>query len=108
MHWRVITDTPGRLVGTQTSPMNGPGGDTTAAMSLIVTFQPKSKTDTECGINKLMTLYLHPTDSPFQKTFMGPFPQTDARSVGEINGILARARSRMLKAHPEYGAAASH
>ena len=107
MHWRIITDTPGRLVGTQTSPLNGPQGDTTASLSLVVTFRPKSKTDTECGINKLMTLCFHSSSNPFQKSFMGPLPQTDARSIAEINGILARARQRMLKAHPEYAAPAS-
>ena len=76
-------------------------------MTLLITFQPKSQTDTECGVNKVIYLYGNRTGSQFHKTFLGPFPQTNPVALRDVNDLLAHARKRMLAKHPEYAAAAS-
>ncbi len=106
-HWHVTTNNPGRLVATHLLPPEARGNDPLGYVSLVVTFKPRSKTDTECGINKVLYLYGSQTGNQFHKTFQGPYVQTDPAALRDVNDLLGKARRRMFKAHPEYAAPAS-
>ncbi len=103
-HWRITTNAVGRLVATHPLGPRQPGYDPIGYASLVVTFQPKSGTDTECGINYVGYLYGKNNGGEFNKSFTGPFPLNNPDAVKEINDLLATARKRMLATHPEYGA----
>ncbi len=103
-HWQVTTNQAGRLVATHLLPPDAPGNAPAGYMSLVITFVPKSRTDTECGINKVIYLYGNRTGSQFHKTFLGPFPQTNPIALRDVNDLLASARKHMLATHPEYAA----
>ena len=107
-HWRVTTNRIGRIVASHLLGPNQPGYDPLGSITLIVTFQPKSAADTECGINLLASIYGYQKGETFRKTLGKPHSYNNPEAVKDINTLLAKARKRLLAAHPEYAPAPAH
>ncbi len=107
-HWHVTTNKVGRVVASHLLGPNQPGYDPLGTITLVATFEPKSITDTECGINLLASIYGYQKGETFRKTLSKPRPYNNPEAVGDINALLARARQRLLTAHPEYAPAPAH
>ena len=107
-HWHVTTNKVGRIVASHLLGPNQPGYDPLGYITLIVTFQPKSATDTECGINLLASIYGYAKGEAFHKTFSKPRPYNNPEAVEDIDTLLAKARQRLLTAHPEYAPVPAH
>ena len=107
-HWHVTTNRVGRIVASHLLGPNQPGYDPLGYTTLIVTFQPKSTADTECGINLLASIYGYPKGKVFRKTLSKPRSYNNPEAVRDINTLLAKARKRLLAAHPEYTPPPAH
>ena len=107
-HWRVTTNKIGRIVASHLLGPNQPGYDPLRYSTLIVTLQPKSVTDTECRINVLASIYGYQKGEVFRKTLSKPRPFNNPEAIRDINTLLARARKRLLAAHPEYAPPPAH
>ena len=109
--WMITLDQPGKLVADHYLGAVGAGQvlmtlvdrNPLGVAHLIVTFEPKTVTNTSCTARVVSYMYSGYTKSGGDK-LIGPYPLNNPPVLDDVNHVVTDAWKRLAAAHPEYGA----